>query len=136
MKNNILRLTENGLILIEDKEAQEVGSIITVEIRLPKDTLIDKLSLKGEVIKSEIIDSNNGKRRLHEVVFVDLTDTDSQILNAYILFLERERKLDNLFRDMDFKGIVKSVRECKEEIIERLALVEFSQAKEKDVPFH
>lgn len=135
MKSNILHLTENSLTLIEN-EPKETSSIIEFEIRLPKDALIDNLPLKGIVIKSEAVAYNNEKKHLQEISFVDLTGPDRAILKAYIKYLEREKVIDDLHTHADFKRVMESVMECKEEIIERLAMIEFTCAKTKDIPFH
>ncbi len=135
MKGSILRITEKGLILIED-EPQETGSVIEFDIRLPQDALIDNLPLKGTIIKSEAVEHHSGIKYLHEIEFLGLAVSDKLILKAYIKFLEREKLIDELYTHGDLKSLTENLKECNEEIIERLALLEFTYAKTKKITFH
>ncbi len=135
MEMGILSLTENSLVLVDDKPFK-LGSIIEFAIQFPEDALIESLPLKGKITKTEKADDTNKSKYLCEVTFQELTTADKLILTAYIQYLKREKVIDDLYTLPDLRSLLKNTEKCREEIKERLALIEFNYAKTKNIPFH
>ncbi|MBU3917525.1 hypothetical protein KKA14_18485 [bacterium] len=134
MINSIVRLMEDNLTLITS-EPEEIGVTTDFEIKLPKDVILDSLSLRGKVTKRARLSNDQGAYYLMEISVLDLTETNRLILLAYIKYLEREKQLDDLFTHFNLKSVMENVLKCRDEFIEYKALEEFINAKIKDVTF-
>jgi hypothetical protein len=144
MKNRILHLTEDNLTLIEF-EPKDTGSVIEFEIGLPEGALIDRLALKGTVIRSEAVTFDNGEQYLHHIRYLDQTASDKLVLSAYIKYLERtkvidelvgNKKIGGLYKNAEIKSLMENFYECSQEIFERFAVIKFAYTKTKDTFFH
>ncbi len=94
-EKEIICITQDTVTLY-NKAPFEIGSGINVDIKLPKEILLDSFQLDGTIKSCNLIQNNGSSGYLMEISINDLPTTEKQILKAYIDFLEREKQINEI----------------------------------------
>lgn len=135
MENNIIQLAEDRIILLDD-EPQFEGDKVEFHIKFPEGALIDSLKLFGIVERCEVIRKNDQEKYLLKISLFKPNDSDLLILRSYLVYLEREKLIDQIHNSLDFNAITKNILRCKNEWCEHSAINEFLWAKINNETFH
>ena len=135
MKNNIIQLSEDKVTII-DNAPQSVGASVEILIKFPQGAVMDALTLKGKVSRCEKMKATAEKNYLLELDISDLEPPIKLILQFYIVYLEREKLVDQIHQSLDFNSIFKDILDGKDTCLEDEAKKEFFWAKLNNITFH
>jgi hypothetical protein len=106
MKTKIIELTKSTVIFTADTTLER-GAEINLEVRLPQEALLESFVLKGTIRKCTRIQNIEGlSGYVVEMNIGDLPEMNEKILEAYMDFLEREKKLNGI--KIDHKALQKA----------------------------
>lgn len=135
MKHTVIEISEDRLILIDSK-ANQPGEIMEIEIGFPAGAAIDTLQVKGEIASCEKLDNDCGSFFLIELKLQGISETDHAILQAYKVYLGKEKNLDKVFEMLDLKGLLEKLIGGLGGNSDKTAINEFLRAKMKNETFH
>lgn len=95
MKQEIIKLSKSTVVFSTERP-REIGEKMDLEIDLPKDSQLAFLTLTGTVTDLRHIRNNGTSVYELEMLIGDLPQTNSLILDTYIDFLEREKRLNRI----------------------------------------
>ncbi len=95
IQKEILDITESTVTL-HNETPVEVGTDISVEIKLPEEILLDSFNLEGSIKACRHMQNNGSTGYLLEMSIGDIPLSTKKILEAYIDFLKREKQLNEI----------------------------------------
>jgi hypothetical protein len=122
-------LTKEEIIFTNDVVAQ-IGAIVIINIALPTETILEKLSFQckisycEEVIPGEI---------LYVAGILKLPEHFQFIFNAYIQYLERELQIG---ANLGIESIFQSLQQANKAFWKNIGIAEYLRAKNNDSTFH
>lgn len=135
MKSSILQIEESKIV-VANKVALAIGSLIDFDIIFPEGSIIRSLGLQGIVKDCSKIETNESTNYIIEVAVSEMEETKRLILQSYIKYLERERLIDEMRNKLDLKGLTEGIVECGEECFKYSAVKEYIWAKINKTEFH
>ncbi len=135
MKNRLLRLEGNSLVLIRDTP-EKIDSKIKFEINLPQGAVLEKLTIEGKVNNCVQAAMDGENRYVTEVDISNLMDTDRLILDAYMTYLEREKQVDEIHTGLDLEGILSDILESEAGGLDEKSIREYIAIRLKNLPLN
>lgn len=135
MNKTVIDISGDRLILIDSK-ANQPGEMMEIDIRFPDGAAIDVLQIKGEIASCERVDNDSESFFLVELILQDISETDYVILQAYKVYMDKEKNLDKIFEMLDLKSLLDKLIDGLGGDSEESAIHEFLRAKMKNETFH
>lgn len=130
----LIDLTEDTATILYESP-QNRGDFLEFEIQLPEEILLDSFTISGIVTASEHVNNNGSSGYLTRMEIGRLSDENRKILNAYVVFLQQEKALNEIH--IDYEGLQKAIERLSRSFIQIVSLAEqLKQNTEKKVTIH